>query len=68
MDAATQMVVDGSRAFAMIGAVLWTMLRIGAMLTVMPMVGSKAVPGRVRVILAGTLAIALAPILPPVPD
>ncbi|MCI2246349.1 MULTISPECIES: flagellar biosynthetic protein FliR [Xanthomonas] len=68
MDAATQMVVDGSRAFAMIGAVLWTMLRIGAMFTVMPLVGTKAVPGRVRVILSGTLAIALAPMLPPVPD
>lgn len=67
MDAATQMVIDGQRAFAMVGAVLWTMLRIGAVLTAMPLVGTKAVPARVRVMIAGTLAMALAPILPPVP-
>ncbi len=67
MDAATQMVIDGQRAFAMVGAVLWTMLRIGAVLTAMPLVGTKAVPKRIRVTLAGTLAMALAPILPPVP-
>lgn len=67
MDAATQMVIDGQRAFAMVGAVLWTMLRIGALLTAMPLIGSRAVPARVRVMLAGTLALALAPILPPVP-
>ncbi len=68
MDAATQMVIDGSRAFAMIGAILWTMLRIGAMLMVMPLVGTRAIPARIRVILAATLAMALAPLLPPVPD
>jgi len=67
LDAATQIVIDGQRAFAMVGAVLWTMLRIGAVLTVMPIVGTKAVPARLRVMIAGTLAMALAPILPPVP-
>ncbi|HEY0333214.1 MAG TPA: flagellar biosynthetic protein FliR [Stenotrophomonas sp.] len=67
MDAATQMVIDGQRAFAMVGAVLWTMLRIGATLTAMPLIGTKAVPARVRVLLAAVLALALAPILPPVP-
>ncbi|CTP82672.1 flagellar biosynthetic protein FliR [Xanthomonas translucens pv. arrhenatheri] len=68
MDSATQMVIDGQRAFAMVGAILWTMLRIGAMLMAMPLVGSRAVPARVRVMLAATLAMALAPLLPPVPD
>ncbi len=67
MDAATQMVIDGQRAFAMVGAILWTMLRIGAVLTAMPLVGTKAVPARIRVMIAGTLAMALAPMLPPVP-
>jgi flagellar biosynthetic protein FliR len=67
MDAATQTVIDGQRAFAMAGAVLWTMLRTGALLTAMPLVGTRAVPARVRVLLAATLALALAPILPPVP-
>ncbi len=68
MDAATQMVIDGQRAFAMVGAILWTMLRIGALLTAMPLIGTKAVPARIRVLIAATLAMALAPILPPVPD
>ncbi|MET0288040.1 MAG: flagellar biosynthetic protein FliR [Pseudoxanthomonas sp.] len=67
MDAATAMVLDGNRAFAMIGAVLWIMLRTGAMLMAMPLVGTRAVPARVRVLLAGTLSVALAPILPPLP-
>ncbi len=62
------MVIDGQRAFAMVGAIMWTMLRTGALLTAMPLIGTRAVPGRVRVMLAGTLAMVLAPILPPVPE
>jgi flagellar biosynthetic protein FliR len=68
MDTATQMVIDGQRAFAMIGAILWTVLRTGALMTAMPLIGTRAVPARVRVMLSITLAMALAPILPPVPD
>lgn len=67
MDPTTQMTADGLRAFAMIGDTLWTMLRIGAMVMAMPLVGTRAVPARIRVLLAATLAVALAPILPPVP-
>lgn len=51
MDAATQMAADGLQAFGMIGTVLWTMLRIGAVAVAMPMVGTRAVPSRVRVVL-----------------
>ncbi|MNM57866.1 Flagellar biosynthetic protein FliR [compost metagenome] len=67
MDSATQMVIDGQQAFAIIGNTLWIMLRIGAMLMAMPMIGTRAVPGRVRGLLAVTLSVALAPVLPPVP-
>lgn len=67
MDAATRMVVDGQQAFAMIGTVLWVGLRIGAMLLAMPLFGTRAVPGRVRALVALTLSLALAPVLPPVP-
>jgi flagellar biosynthetic protein FliR len=59
--------IDGQQAFAIIGNTLWIMLRIGAMLMAMPMVGSRAVPARVRVLLGIALSVALAPILPPVP-
>jgi len=68
MDSATQMAADGLQAFGMIGTVLWTMLRIGAMLMAMPLIGSRAVPARVRALLASVLAIALSPLLPPVPE
>lgn len=68
MDSATQMAADGLQAFGMIGTILWTMLRIGAMIMAMPLIGTRAVPSRVRVMLAGALAIALSPMLPPVPE
>ena len=68
MDSATQMAADGLQAFGMIGTILWTMLRIGAMLMAMPLIGTRAVPSRIRVLLAGALAIALSPMLPPVPE
>ena len=61
------MIVDGQQAFGMIGTVLWTMLRTGAMLMAMPLIGTRAVPLRIRGLLAGALAMALAPILPTPP-
>lgn len=67
MDSATQMAADGLQAFGMIGTILWTMLRIGAMIMAMPLIGTRSVPSRVRVVLAGALAVALSPMLPPVP-
>ncbi len=67
MDSATQMAIDGQQAFAIIGNTLWVMLRIGAMLMAMPMIGTRAVPARVRALLAVALSVALAPVLPPVP-
>ena len=67
MDSITRMTVDGQQAFAIIGTVLWVMLRVGAMLMAMPMVGTRAVPKRVRAMLAIALSVALAPILPPLP-
>ena len=67
MDSATRMVVDGQQAFAIIATVLWTMLRTGAMITALPMLGSAALPNRVKVMASLALAMALAPMLPPVP-
>lgn len=67
MDSATGMVIDGQQAFAIIATVLWTMLRIGAMMMAMPMLGGASLPNRVKVMAAGCLAMALAPLLPPVP-
>ena len=68
MDSATQMAADGLQAFGMIGTILWTMLRIGALRMALPWIGTRAGPSRVRVVLAGALAVALSPLLPPVPQ
>ncbi|PKH70345.1 flagellar biosynthetic protein FliR [Stenotrophomonas sp. Betaine-02u-21] len=68
MDPATQMASDGLQAFGMIGDTLWTLLRLGAMIMAMPLIGTRAVPSRIKLLLSATLAIALAPILPPVPS
>lgn len=67
MNSATQMVIDGQQAFAMINALLWTLLRTGALLMAAPLIGTRAVSVRVRVIIAGALSMALTPMLPPGP-
>lgn len=67
MDTATRMAIDGQQAFAVIGTAMWIALRIGAMLMAMPLIGTRVVPARVRVMLAITLSVTMAPILPPVP-
>jgi len=67
MDAATAMAIDGQQAFSIIVNVLWAMLRIGALCMVLPLIGTHAVPKRVRVLLAGVLALSIAPLLPAPP-
>ena len=67
MDSATQMAIDGQQAFGMIGTLLWTALRVGALLMAMPLIGTRALPARIRVIAALVLSLALAPLLPAPP-
>lgn len=67
MDTATQMVIDGQQAFAMINALLWNLLRIGALLMAVPLIGTRAVSVRVRMMMAAALSMALTPILPATP-
>ena len=46
---------------------LWPFLRIGACLMVAPMFGASFVPARFRLVMAGAIALAIAPLLPPLP-
>ena len=55
MDPATQMASDGLQAFGMIGDTLWTLLRLGAMIMAMPLIGTRAVPSRIKLLLSATL-------------
>jgi flagellar biosynthetic protein FliR len=50
-----------------IAAWLWPFLRIGACLMVAPVFGARFVPARVRLVLAGAIALTVAPLLPPLP-
>jgi flagellar biosynthesis protein FliR len=52
---------------AWLAAWLWPFLRIGACLMVAPVFGATYVPPRVRLVLAGAITLAVAPLLP-VPD
>ncbi|WP_101927595.1 MULTISPECIES: flagellar biosynthetic protein FliR [Luteimonas] len=67
MDAATGVAIDGQQMFGMIAALLWTALRIGGLLMAMPLIGTRAVPARVRVMVTLALSLALAPLLPTPP-
>ena len=67
MDTATRVVIDGQQAFGMISALLWVALRVGALLMAMPLIGTRAIPARIRVMAALALSLALAPLLPPPP-
>lgn len=64
MDPTTAIIVDGKQIFDLLSAWVWPLLRIGAVLMVMPLIGSRVVPRRVRFVFAVGLTIALAPLLP----
>lgn len=51
-----------------IGAFLFPLFRIVAMLMVMPIIGTQLVPTRVRLYLSVAIAVALVPNLPPMPQ
>jgi len=45
----------------------WPFMRVGACLMIAPAFGADMVPARVRIVLAGTITVLLAPLLPPPP-
>jgi len=67
MDPVTATSIDGLNLFGMLATVLWHVLRIGAALQVLPMIGGRMMPLRARLILAITLSAALSSVLPPPP-
>jgi flagellar biosynthetic protein FliR len=48
---------------AWLGQVLWPFVRVGACLMVAPVFSSQAVPVRIRIVLAGAIALILAPMI-----
>ena len=52
---------------AWIGSYLWPLFRIGALLGAVPVIGTRMVPARVRLVLALALTLVLVPVIPAAP-
>ena len=64
MDATIAILLGGLDLMQWIERVLWVSLRTGGLLMLSPFLGTQAVPKRVRLILALTLSLAFAPLIP----
>jgi flagellar biosynthesis protein FliR len=67
MDPLLVPLIEGQQMFGFLEAVLWTLLRVAAMVLAAPLIGTRTVPRRVRAIFAIALAAVMAPLLPPPP-
>lgn len=67
VDTATLAVQQSNVLMAHAETTLWLMLRIGGALSAAPMIGTRAMPMRARLILTIALALALTPLLPVAP-
>jgi len=56
-----------AQATAFVGSLLWPMMRIGAMLLAMPVIGTRLVPTRVKIIITFTITLMVLPLLPELP-
>lgn len=59
--------VDAAQATAFVGSLLWPFMRISAMLMAMPVIGTRLVSVRVRVVLAVVISFLVLPLLPEMP-
>ncbi|MEM7562926.1 MAG: flagellar biosynthetic protein FliR [Pseudomonadota bacterium] len=57
-----------AQATAFVGSLVWPMMRIGSMLLAMPVIGTRLVPVRVKIITTVVLSVVVLPLLPPVPE
>ncbi len=59
--------VNAAQASAFVASLLWPFMRISAMLMAIPVVGTRLVSVRIRVVLAMSIAFLVMPLLPDVP-
>ena len=57
-----------AQATAFVGSLLWPMLRISAMIMTMPVIGTRLVSARIKVMLSFVLSVAVIPLLPELPQ
>jgi len=59
--------VNSAQITAFVGSLLWPFMRISAMLMAIPVIGTRLVSVRVRVVIAALISILVMPLIPPVP-
>ena len=60
------MIFSSTELLSQIGAFIWPLFRISAIVIAMPLFGSRLLPARLKVVLAVALTLAIAPHIPPV--
>jgi flagellar biosynthetic protein FliR len=60
-------VVTDANIMEFVGRYVWPMFRISSLFMAMPIIGTKIVPSRVRIVLAVMISILVTPLLPPMP-
>ena len=60
-------IVDGGEMLAVVNAALWASIRVGGVVMVAPLFGTRSVPRRVKGMLAMALGFAMAPLAGPAP-
>jgi flagellar biosynthesis protein FliR len=59
--------ISQEQVVALVGAWLWPLIRIAALISTMPSIGTRAVPARIRLVLALAITAIVVPLLPPPP-
>ena len=57
-----------AQATAFVGSLIWPMMRIGSMFIAMPVIGTRLVPTRVKIIITMVLSVVVVPLLPELPQ
>jgi len=61
------MELNFAQATAFVGSLIWPFIRIGAMIMAMPVIGTRLVTIRIKIIIAMVISILILPLIPPVP-
>lgn len=62
------MQIDADTVLEMVSAYIWPFIRIAAIFTLTPILGTRLIPKRTRIGLALALTVIIVPIIPPTPD
>jgi len=61
------MEITAAEATAFVGSMMWPFMRISAMFIAIPVLGTRLVPTRIRVVTAMAITFLIIPLIPPVP-